>query len=128
MTDTSHEALRAALKPFADAVARRPWLESRLVFEIGGSRITNRDLRRAAEAYAALEALTKEMDEALAEIEESHKMLEPSFDAGFHLGASQMREKAAQYFVDYYPGDDWISEAIRALPMVGINPQKENLT
>ena len=50
----SHEArekeLVEALKPFADEAADRPWLMENLKYEIGGSRITNDDLRRAAKA------------------------------------------------------------------------------
>ncbi len=56
-----NERLRGALKPFADEARSRHWMSISSpvdVMNIGGSGLTNGDLRRAAELLAATEPPT----------------------------------------------------------------------
>lgn len=56
------DRLRDALKPFAEEALRRSWIaEVSLTFlNIGGSALTNGDLRRAAEVLGLLQVIAKE--------------------------------------------------------------------
>lgn len=75
---------------------------------------------------AEIVRLTKERDDALAEVEETRKSVEPSFNAGFHLGTAQMREKAVGAIETCLPDAPtsqqndlmvYLARAIRALPL-----------
>jgi hypothetical protein len=65
--EAERDKLRAALKPFADEAAKRPWLPPLMLLwhatddhNIGGSGLTNGDLRRAAMALCPPPALAGE--------------------------------------------------------------------
>jgi hypothetical protein len=61
LTGERDEALEA-LKPMADEAKKRPWYRSHLDSEIGGSRLTNRELDRAALIIAKHEKPTGKIE------------------------------------------------------------------